>query len=92
MARRSIPPNPATDDPLAEPAKPSGGGRHPRADGQRWLTTAQAVTVSSARGGPDNRSTLLAWAADGRLAQIGLRHCPHGQRHKNLASFEDLRA
>ena len=85
------PPSPAPTGQSSTRAAPSGEGQHPRADGVRWLTTGQAVQISKARGGPDSRSTLLAWVEDGRLAQIGLRHCPHGTRHKMLASFEDLR-
>jgi hypothetical protein len=62
-----------------------------RADGQRWLTTSQAVEVSRARGGPDNVATLKRWGKDGELGAIGLRFCPHGTKRNDLASFEDLR-
>jgi len=64
---------------------------HPRADGGRWLSTTQAVELSSSRGGPGSVATLRRWGEDGRIAAIGLRYCPHGSKNNSLASFEDLR-
>jgi hypothetical protein len=64
---------------------------HPRADGGRWLTTTQAVELSSSRGGPGSVATLRRWGEDGRIAAIGMRYCPHGSKNNSLASFEDLR-
>lgn len=66
-------------------------GEHPKADGGRWLSTGQAVDVSRDRGGPGNVATLKRWGQQGQLEAIGLRHCPHGTKRNDLATFEDLR-
>ena len=64
---------------------------HPRADGGRWLSTTQAVVLSSSRGGPGSVASLRRWGEDGRIEAIGMRYCPHGSKNNSLASFEDLR-
>ena len=64
---------------------------HPRADGGRWLSTTQAVKLSSSRGGPGSVASLRRWGEDGRIEAIGMRYCPHGSKNNSLASFEDLR-
>ena len=64
---------------------------HPRADGGRWLSTADAVALSSSRNGPSSVASLKRWGEDGRIEAIGLRYCPHGTKRNDLASFEDLR-
>lgn len=70
-------------------ADPPGG--HPKADGGRWLSTSDAISLSASRGGPDNRATLKRWGQTGRLESIGLAHRPHGSKRNDLATYEDLR-
>ena len=100
-------PAPNTATPTPTPKHPRQDGRegasprpqvsqhptesHPRADGGRWLSTADAVALSSSRNGPSSVASLKRWGEDGRIEAIGLRYCPHGTKRNDLASFEDLR-
>lgn len=65
-------------------------GEHPKADGKRWLSTAQAVKLAASRGKSVDRKTLARWGEKGELDKMGMAYWPHGGKTNKLATFEDL--